>query len=156
MSWNRVTTLILMASLVPFACKKAPPPPPPSTEATPPPISEPTPAVVGFKITSIQLGKAIGLDKRISEPAATFGPQDTIYASAESEGTAPSVTLKARWTFGDAGQLVSESEQTIAPTGPAATEFHVSKASGWPAGKYKVEISADGSVVGTQDFEVKK
>ena len=52
--------------------------------------------------------------------------------------------------------LVSESQETIAPTGPAVTEFHVSKAKGWPAGKYKVEISVDGAPAGTQDFEVKK
>jgi hypothetical protein len=44
----------------------------------------------------------------------------------------------------------------IAPTGPATTEFHISKPSGWPAGKYKVEISADGAPAGSKEFEVKK
>ena len=153
----RITTLILMGSIALFACKKTPP----AEESTPPaPVetqaSEPTPADVPFKVTVIQLGKAIGSDKKISEPATTFGPQDTIYASVDSEGASPSVTLKARWTYGDAGQLVNESEQAIAPTGPATTEFHISKASGWPAGKYKVEIWVDGSSAGTQEFEVKK
>jgi hypothetical protein len=155
MRWHRIMTLILLGSIVLFACKKEPPPPPAETPVTSP-APETTPAAVAFKVTAVHLGKAIDLDKKVSEPATTFGPKDTIYASVDSEGTAPSVTLKARWTFGDAGTLVNESEQTIAPTGPAATEFHVSKASGWPAGKYKVEISADGNVVATQDFEVKK
>jgi len=157
MRWHRITTLILLGSIALFGCKKAPPPAestPPAAAETPAPAA--TPAAIPFKVTSVNLGKAIGSDKTISEPATTFGPQDTIYASVASEGTAPSVTIKARWTYGDAGQLVSESEQTIAPTGPAATEFHVSKASGWPAGKYKVEISVDGSPAGAQDFEVKK
>ena len=154
MRWHRIATLILMASIaLLFACKKKEPEPAPAPAAQAP---APAPAVVAFKVTTISLGKAIGSDKTISEPATTFGPQDTIYASVASEGTAPSVTVKARWTYGDAGQLVSESEQTIAPTGPAATEFHVSKASGWPAGKYKVEISVDGSPAGAQEFEVKK
>jgi hypothetical protein len=159
MRWHRIATLILLGSIVLFGCKKAPPPAestPPAAAETPAPAPEATPAAIPFKVTSVSLGKAIGSDKTISEPAATFGPQDTIYASVASEGAAPSVTLKARWTYGDAGQLVSESEQTIAPAGPATTEFHVSKASGWPAGKYKVEISVDGSPAGAQDFEVKK
>jgi len=157
MRWHRITTLILMGSIALFACKKTPPPAPSSAPAeTQTPAPAPAPEVIPFKVTSIQLGKAIGSDKTISEPATTFGPKDTIYASVASEGTAPSVTLKARWTYGAAGQLVSESQQTIAPTGPAATEFHVAKASGWPAGKYKVEISVDGSPAGAQDFEVKK
>ncbi len=43
----------------------------------------------------------------------------------------------------------------IAPTGPAATEFHIAKGSAWPAGKYKVEIAVDGTPAGTKDFEIK-
>jgi hypothetical protein len=157
MRWHRIATLILMASIaLLFACKKEPPPEPAPAPAAQAPAPEPAPAVVPFKVATISLGKAIGSDKTISEPATTFGPNDTIYASVASEGSAPSVTVKARWTYGDAGQLVSESEQTIAPTGPAATEFHISKPSGWPAGKYKVEISVDGTPAGSQDFEVKK
>ena len=49
---------------------------------------------------------------------------------------------------------MNESARSIAPTGPAATEFHIAKASGWPTGKYKVEISANGAVVSTKDFVV--
>jgi hypothetical protein len=36
------------------------------------------------------------------------------------------------------------------------TEFHITKPSGFPAGSYKVEVSADGTVVVTKDFAVKK
>jgi len=66
------------------------------------------------------------------------------------------VKLHAKWTFGDSGQVVKEEDLDIAPTGPANTEFHISKPSGWPVGKYKVEISADGAVAASKDFEVKK
>ena len=62
-------------------------------------------------------------------------------------------TLRARWTF--QGQVVNESEQPIAPTGPAHTEFHISKPDGWPKGKYKVEITLNGTSVGSKDFEIK-
>ena len=85
---------------------------------------------------------------------ATLAPSDTIYASVASDGAAESVTLTARWTFED-GQVIDETQQTIAPAGPAASEFHVSKPDGWPAGRYQVEILADGRSVGTKQFEVR-
>ncbi len=34
------------------------------------------------------------------------------------------------------------------------TEFHISKPSGWPVGKYKVTLSLGGAPAGAQDFEV--
>ncbi len=91
---------------------------------------------------------------RVTSPTTSFGAHDTVYASVSSEGSAPKVTLKARWTYQD-GQLVDESVQSIAPTGPTTTEFHVAKPSGWPAGKYKVEISADGTTATTREFDVR-
>ncbi len=61
----------------------------------------------------------------------------------------------AKWTF-QTGQTVKTDSQTIAPTGPAATEFHISKKTPWPVGKYKVEITVDGASAGTKEFEIKK
>ena len=63
-------------------------------------------------------------------------------------------TVMARWTFED-GQVVQESSQAIAPAGDAYTEFHISKASGLPKGKYKVEVFLDSKSAGTKEFEVK-
>ena len=51
--------------------------------------------------------------------------------------------------------MIKEGTESIAPTGPATTEFHIVKPGGWPAGKYKVEIGVDGSPAGSKDFEVK-
>jgi hypothetical protein len=51
--------------------------------------------------------------------------------------------------------LVSESTQPINATGPASTEFHVSKPDGWPTGDYKVEITASGNAPTTRTFTVK-
>ncbi len=160
MRLNRNLTLMLVFLVACTAllagCKKTPPP----VEQTPPPAAEPAPmpepAVVPFGVTSIDLGKAIGSDKKISEPTTTFGPKDTIYASVSTDGAATNVIMKAKWTFGDAGQLVKEEDSpALTPTGPAATEFHISKPDGWPVGKYKVEIFVDGTSAGVKDFEVK-
>lgn len=118
------------------------------------PATPPVSATAPFRVTGLDLGTAIDAGKRISAPASTFAPADTIYATVSSEGAAPQVSLTARFTYED-GQLVSESTQVIAPTGSAVTEFHVAKASGWPAGKYKVEVTANGALAASKEFEVK-
>jgi len=136
------------------ACKKTEAPPPqPTVPPTAPQVKVAPTVPLPFKVVAVALGKQIGADKKVVEPVTAFAPTDTIYASVVSEGVAPKVELKARWTFED-GQLVDESAQTIAPTGPAATEFHVAKPSGWPTGKYTVTISTDGTVVATKEFAV--
>ena len=114
------------------------------------------PAPAPFAVQGVEVGKGIGADKKVTAPTATFGPKDTIYVSVSTDGAAPSKTIAAKWTYGANAKLVKADSQTIAPTGPAATEFHISKPSGWPAGKYKVEISVDGSPAGNKEFEVKK
>lgn len=113
-----------------------------------------TPATTAFSVTSVELGRAIGGDRRVVEKTTTFHPNDVIYASVLTTGATGSASLRARWTYED-GQVVDETEQTIAPTSDAATEFHISKPDGWPTGKYRLEVFLNGASVTTQDLEVK-
>jgi len=106
------------------------------------------------KVTDVSLGRAIGSDKAISDSTDNFRPNDTIYASVSTEGSASSATLRAKWSFED-GQTVDQSTQTIAPDGPKRTEFHIAKPNGWPAGKYKVEVFLNDQPAGTKSFDVK-
>ena len=108
-----------------------------------------------IRVSHIDLGRSVSADKTISGSTDSFKPNDTIYASIATEGSAPTATLKARWTYQD-GQVVNEAAQTIAPTGDARTEFHISKPDGWPTGKYKVEVFLNGSSAATRDFEVER
>ena len=101
------------------------------------------------------MGRSLNADKTINGNTDSFKPTDTIYASIATEGTAATATLKARWTYQD-GQVVNESTQTIAPTGDARTEFHISKPDGWPTGKYKLEVFLNGSSAATKDLEVER
>jgi hypothetical protein len=110
---------------------------------------------VGVRVSQIDMGRSLTADKTINDKTDSFKPNDTIYASILTEGAAPTATLKARWTYQD-GQAVDESTQTIAPTGDARTEFHISKPNGWPTGKYKLEVLLNGSSAGTKDFEVQR
>ena len=110
---------------------------------------------VGLRVSKIDIGRSLTPDKTISDITESFKPNDTIYASIATEGTAASATLKARWTYQD-GQVVNESAQTIAPTGDARTEFHISKPEGWPPGKYKLEVLLNDASAATRDFEVER
>jgi len=155
MPGHRRLTLALPLALAVLAlggCKKSAPPPPESEATTPAPAPS---APAAFEVKTIEVGKGLSADKHISNPTESFGPHDTIYVSVITEGAAPSKTITARWTF-QSGQVVKEGTEIIAPTGPAATEFHIAKKTAWPAGKYKVEILVDSSSAGTKEFEVKK
>jgi hypothetical protein len=108
------------------------------------------------EITEVDLGNAIGADKRVlnDDDNDEFRPSDTIYAVVTTEGAAAGATLMARWTYED-GQPVDESTQSITPSGPAVTEFHISKPDGLPVGTYHVEIFLNGESKEKKDFEVK-
>lgn len=113
-----------------------------------------TTGTTALKVTDVSLGRAIGSDKAISDRAVSFRPDDTIYASIATEGSAVSGTLRAKWTFED-GQTVDESTRTLVPTGPERTEFHISKPGGWPAGKYKLEVYLNDQPASAKSFDVK-
>jgi hypothetical protein len=129
-------------------CKKkeAPVPPPPPVDPARVPTAE-------VKVTEVQLGSALGADKRVAEAKTAFTPKDTIFASVATEGTASNAELVARWTFQD-GQVVNETRRAIAPAGKEVTEFSIQKPDGWPAGTYKVEISLNGKPADSKSFTV--
>jgi hypothetical protein len=150
-------TIGLAAAITLVACgkKEENAPPPPAVTTTPAPATTPPPmAAQAVSVTSVDLGTAVGADQKVTSPTTTFGPKDTIYAAVSTTGSASNATLGAKWTYQD-GQTVNDSSQTIAPTGPAVTTFHISKPDGWPAGNYKVEITLDGNAVSSKDFSVK-
>ena len=119
-----------------------------TSASTPAPTTAPAPLTVA----SVNLGKSIGADKRVTSETTQFSRTDTIYASVSTNGTGNG-NVTARWTFQD-GQVVDETTQPISATGPATTEFHISKPSGWPAGNYKVEVSLNGKVAQSKEFSV--
>ena len=123
--------------------------------AAPEPAPAPAPPPAGVQAGTISVGKAVGPDKKVTTPAEAFAKGDTFYASVDTVGTG-SATLKAKWTYHKGGQVsvVNEEMQVINPTGPATTEFHVSKPGGWPAGEYQVELFLDDKPIGMRTFNV--
>jgi hypothetical protein len=107
------------------------------------------------KVTDITIGRSLTADIKIDDKSVDFKPADVIYAVVEAKGTGPA-TLAARWTYQD-NQVVNEESKTVQLTGdePVRTEFHISKPDGWPAGKYHLVVTLNGTKAGEQDFEVK-
>ena len=148
-AWRVSAAALLVVAL---GCKKKEAAPPAETSTTTPAPAPPAPAAL--MVIGVDLGPKIGPDKRVTTPSTTFARRDTVYASVNTVG-AGNGELAAKWTF-QTGQVVDSSAQAIAPTGPAQTEFHIAKPSGWPAGRYRVEIFLNGNPTTTKEFEIKK
>lgn len=149
----------LVAALALAGCKKkeepvAPTPAPTTTETPAPAPVEPAPAPAALSVTSVSLGTAAGPDKKIAAPTTSFKPTDKIVASVATDGTATNANVTAKLIYQD-GQTAGEDTETLNTTGAETTNFEFAKASPWPAGKYKVEVSANGAVANTTELEVK-
>jgi hypothetical protein len=112
------------------------------------------PSSSAVQVADVALGRSLSPDKRIASQTDTFSARDTIYASVHTTGAAPNTNIAARWTYQD-GQVVDERTETISPSGDAYTEFHISKPSGWPAGKYTLHVLVNGQETQTKDFTVR-
>jgi hypothetical protein len=153
MSKKYVCALSMLLLILFTSCgKKEETKPAPATETAPAP---PPPPPAGVQAGTIGLGKAIGPDKKVTAPTESFAKGDTFYVTVDTTGTG-TATLKAKWTYHMGGKVtvVDEQPQPINPTGPATTEFHVSKPGGWPAGEYQVELFLDDKPIGMRSFKV--
>jgi hypothetical protein len=109
---------------------------------------------MAVRVTDLEVGRGLGADKRLTDQTDEFRPTDVIYAVVKTQGSGANTELQARWTFED-GQVVDQSSQNISAAGEDFTEFHISKPSGWPKGKYKVQVLLNGQPAESEDFEVK-
>jgi hypothetical protein len=151
------------ATLALSACKRDEPAPTTTVDTAPAPAPAPAPTPApapapAAVVTAVDLGSSVDADGRVVAGTSTFATTDTITASVMTNTGSPTAsatgTLGARWTFQD-GQVVNQESKTFNFTGPGVTNFTISKPDGWPVGRYKVEISLDGAVVQTRDFEVR-
>ncbi len=163
MNRNRLSLVLataLVGSVALVGCKKKEEPAatPPAAETPAPTTPAPTepapaPAPAATSVTNVDLGNAIGADNKIASPVTTFATTDKIYASVATDGPNAG-KLGAKWTHVDSNQTVHEETKDV-PAGAQVTQFEISKSDGWPTGKYKLEVTLDGAVVQTKEFEVK-
>ena len=153
----RYSSLAIAAlAVMAVACKKKDAAP---AATTPPVAAAPAPAAPVAAVTAVEIGRHLGENKRVSDTTSVIAPKDTLYLAVSTENTAPGAMLLAKWSF-QTGQTVDSTTQAIAAPGPGAmgtvSEFHLVKPSGWPIGKYKVEVWLDGASKGVKEFEVKR
>ena len=151
---------VLLGGVALVGCKKKEEPAPPPVASEPAPMAQPpAPMPATASVTGVDLGNAVGADMRVTAPMTTFAAKDTIYAAVGTGTSDPAASvagkLGAKWTHVDSSQVVHEESKDITFAGDGVTDFQISKPDGWPTGKYKVEISLDGNVVQTREFEVK-
>ena len=163
MKINRLHMAVLAALLGSAALvgckKKEEPAPPPPVATEPAPAETPAPMPASASVSSVDLGNAVGADMRVTAPMTTFAPKDTIHAAVATTTSDPAASvpgkLGVKWTHVDSNQTVNEESKDVTFTGDGVTDFQISKPGGWPTGKYKVEVSLDGNVVQTREFEVR-
>ena len=148
----RLVAVAAASVLALVACGKKEPAPAPAPAPTP---VAPAPVPAGVTVSSVSLGKAVGADKKVTAASDTFAKGDTIYASVDTTGSG-SATLAAKWVYTKDGKTVpvKEDTATISATGPATSEFHISKPDGWPVGTYQVDVTLDGKPAATKSFKV--
>lgn len=167
MKKTSISTAVLAALLATVAlagCKKkedtadnnsqpaamTPAEPAPMTPAAP----EPMAAAAGVNVTAVTVGKTAAADKSVAT-VALFAPKDDIIVSVRTDGAANNANVAAKLTFED-GQVAGEQNQALNTTGADTTNVTFKNAKGWPAGKYRAEVTVDGKAAGTpQEFEVK-
>jgi hypothetical protein len=104
-------------------------------------------------VSTIQTGRTLNSDRSVGQHTTRFKPDDTMHVSVLTDGPgAGSITV--RWLF--FSTLVNEETQEVAYRNNAATEFHMTNSSGFPAGDYTVEILVDKKPFATRTLHVVK
>ena len=104
-----------------------------------------------LELANIQTGRALNPDRSIASITTLFKPNETIYVSVQTTGTAPG-TIGVKWLY--QGRVVDEPVKQVDYDGPASTEFHLQNSGGFPEGDYSVEILINGQQVGSRSFKV--
>jgi len=88
-------------------------------------------------ISSLKIGK----DKAVTTEASTFAPTDTVYAVATISNSPGKVKVKGRLVIEDAPGEKGPEDTVELPGSGTATFTFTPPASGFPAGKYKIEVT---------------
>jgi hypothetical protein len=93
-------------------------------------------------ISSLKIGK----DKAVSSESSSFGPNDTVYAVGTVANAPGAVKVKGLLAFEDvageqAGPIPGLEKTLDLPGNGTATYTFTPPPTGWPKGKYKIEVT---------------
>lgn len=160
---SQALLVAVIGAVAVVGCKKkeeaATTPPPAAAE----PAASNVPEVVATaSVSTVDIGSAVGADQKISTATSTFKPNETFHVSIGTATSDPvktvagKVGVKLVYMNGTEEMVVNDESRDMNLTGAGSTNFQFAKPDGWPAGKYKVYVSMNGSVVQTKDIEVTK
>lgn len=113
---------------------------------TPAPTEPPAATVdVTQAVGSVTTCTAVDAEFRCAEPATTFAPEDTIYASVEIVDAPADVVISARWFQGS--DLIDEATFDVEAGGAGFIAFDLTPDQALPPGDYAVEIYAADTLV---------
>jgi hypothetical protein len=113
-----------------------------------------TPVADDIDVEDLKLGRALKPDSSVTDATDDFKAGDTIYAVMETDANESGKQVTARWTMGDADQVISEETRTVV-TGDKARTVFKGKAGGWAPGKYHFRVLYNGKETKSAEFEVK-
>ncbi len=105
------------------------------------------------RVSNVMIGRRIGTGNRMAEPTFQFAPQDTVYVSVATEGTAGPTSLTAAWRS-QTGEILQQSTDTLRPG--ENTAFQLSQPKGLRPGTYKVVLFLGDDSADAKVFVVKK
>jgi hypothetical protein len=103
------------------------------------------------QVSLVMIGKGSG--SRVTEPTFQFAPQDTVYLSVATQGSAGSTSVSTAWRS-QSGEIVQQSSEAIPPGGTVA--FTLAPPKGLKPGTYKAVVFLGDDSVDAKVFVVKK
>lgn len=100
----------------------------------------------------LEIGRRVDGDGRVLGETRQFQRGDSVHLSVLTEGSSPASLLRVRWLATD-GRALHADERAVTTQGPSVHTFRLTPGSGWPGGRYRVEVMADGDLVGGRDFD---
>ena len=106
------------------------------------------------RVSMSMIGKRLGPGNRVMEPTFQFAPQDTVFLSVATEGSAGASKITAAWRS-QGGEIVQQSSEPIQDAN-GSVAFSLAQAKGLKPGTYKVVVFLGDDSVDAKVFAVKK
>jgi hypothetical protein len=106
------------------------------------------------RVSMVMIGKGLGAGNRVTEPTFQFAPQDTVYVSVGTTGSAGDSTVTAAWRF-QTGEILQQTSERVGAADRNAS-FNLSQPKGLRPGTYKVIVFLGSDSVEAKAFVVKK
>lgn len=140
-----------------FSVGGAAPAQPTSAQASPECNPSPTSSGVIKQVVTAQ--NTQGSDKQPVNPTTTFTPSSVFHAVVETQNAPANTEFRATWCVVDVGNAAAPNSvidsTTLTTDGSRNIDFTLSPSTAWPAGKYRVVISVNGTADTVKNISVK-